>query len=258
MHKVALLHGFGGAPDAWRAVIDAWPEPRPRFHVPALPGHATTMPADASAGFSTAVARIAADLPADWESGGLIGYSLGARLSLGLAVHAPSKWRRVTLIGVNPGLPTDDAGRLIRAERHRTDNDWANLLATDGPTAFFSAWQRQPLFATQAVLPAEVRAAQQRWRSNLDGPQLAEAMRQMSLAEMPDYRSALAELPMPIQLIVGARDDKFLRIADAIHSRRPDARLDVVPNVGHNVVLEAPAALARVLADFHRPEVDRR
>ena len=86
-------------------------------------------------------------------------------------------------------------------------------------------------------------------RSSQDPRSLARAMRVLSLGRMPDYRSTLSELALPVRLIAGGLDEKFCRIADELASFMPRATAQVVPGVGHNVVLEAPDALARLLIE---------
>lgn len=247
--RLVFLHGFAGAPAAWDRTLAAWPSARapirPAPLRPALPGHDPSCPASAEATFREAVEALARGLPSG-ERLGLIGYSLGARLSLGLTVAYPERFSRITLIGVNPGL--DDAARPARRV---TDEAWATMLERQGLTRFLEAWLAQPLFASQASLPAEVRDEQAAWRRRLSASALAAAMRQLSLGAMPDYRAALEALPLPVQLVVGASDEKFRRIADGMQVSLPSARLDVIAGAGHNVPLEAPERLAARLADFH-------
>ena len=65
---------------------------------------------------------------------------------------------------------------------------------------------------------------------------------------MPAYGERLTELRMPVDLVVGALDSKFRRLAEAMARKLPDARVQVIPGAGHNLPLEAPAALAALLA----------
>jgi pimeloyl-ACP methyl ester carboxylesterase len=65
----------------------------------------------------------------------------------------------------------------------------------------------------------------------------------MGLAEMPDYRAAARELP--IALIAGADDPKYVAIARALASPAP---LAVIAGSGHDPTLEQPARLAEAIA----------
>ena len=64
----------------------------------------------------------------------------------------------------------------------------------------------------------------------------------------PAYRAALARSTVPIALVTGSLDDKFTAIAREMLRLRSGITHTVVEGVGHNAVLEAPDAVARVIA----------
>ena len=78
-------------------------------------------------------------------------------------------------------------------------------------------------------------------------PGLAAALRGLGTGAMPSLWDRLGELPMPVELVVGARDDKFRAIAGRMAERLRDARVHVVEGAGHAVHLERPDAVADVL-----------
>jgi pimeloyl-ACP methyl ester carboxylesterase len=57
----------------------------------------------------------------------------------------------------------------------------------------------------------------------------------------------LAELSMPVTLVVGERDQKFREIALEMAGLIGEAEIVVVPEVGHAVHLEAPARVADII-----------
>ncbi|MCB1058004.1 MAG: hypothetical protein KDD11_21090, partial [Acidobacteria bacterium] len=136
----------------------------------------------------------------------LAGYSLGGRLALGLLAAHPDRFSGATLIGTNPGLATEGDGTARRVG----DETWARQLEDQGLDAFLDAWESQPLFATQSP---EQRRCQRHLRARLDAPALAAALRALGLAEMPDYRSRLAALELPVTLVAGEADAKFAHLA---------------------------------------------
>lgn len=226
--RIALLHGFAGDPSAWDATRAAAPDWDARAI--ALPGHGA---GPVLASWDANVAAVAAAI------GGadvVVGYSLGARVALALvaAGHAP----RAILVSVNPGI--SDAAR---PERRASDAVWARTLRERGIAAFVDAWEAQPLFATQARIAVQ-RAARRASRLALDPEQLARSLEVMGLAEMPDYRDALAERSAQIALIAGADDPKYAAIARAL-----PAPATILPDSGHDPTLEQPAQLAAAIAD---------
>lgn len=65
---------------------------------------------------------------------------------------------------------------------------------------------------------------------------------------MPPLWERLASAPFTVHAVTGERDEKFTRIAEEM-VRRGGGRVvhHRVAGVGHNVVLEDPAAVARVV-----------
>ncbi len=238
-----LLHGFSGHPRSWDDVAAALAGHGEVFR-PALVGHApgTGTPND----FTSEVDRIAG-LIAAWgpERSHVCGYSLGARVALGLLVRHPTLFNRATLIGVHPGLPDDSSERN---ERAASDERWARL-AEVAPSDFVARWSAQPLFQTQEGVEPERRLAQQRVRDGHDVPALGAALRALSLARMPDWRPHLAQLGIPLHLIVGELDSKFLALGRQLKEQIGAARLTIVPGAGHNVLLERPAAIVDALME---------
>ena len=106
-------------------------------------------------------------------------------------------------------------------------------------------WGAQPLFAGMPRGIAELAEAD-RMRNTAAG--LAAALRGLGTGAMPPLWDRLGELELPVELVVGERDAKFRAIAEQMQAALPDARLHVVAGAGHAVQLEAPEAVAEVLA----------
>jgi 2-succinyl-6-hydroxy-2,4-cyclohexadiene-1-carboxylate synthase len=231
--SVVLLHGFAGTTATWDDVRAAWSAPAIAL---ALPGHGA---APVAASWDANLDVVAAQVPAGAIA---VGYSLGARVALGLL--ARDRVAAAVLIGVNPGLASDDE----RAARITSDAAWAARLRADGTAAFLATWQAQPLFATQARAPAERRARRQRERASLDAEALARSLETMGLGRMPDYRAALVARAPRAHLVVGADDHAYVERARSLVAAAPRLGLDVIGASGHDPTLEQPAALAAVLA----------
>jgi 2-succinyl-6-hydroxy-2,4-cyclohexadiene-1-carboxylate synthase len=173
----------------------------------------------------------------------LAGYSLGARLALGIAVRHPERVRRLTLIGVHPGLAT----QAERDERRRSDRRFIELLETCGIEAFVDAWSAQPLFSTQERLPDSVRSARLKERLAHDPKELARSLRVTGLGEMPDFRRYLAGIRLPVTLLTGELDQKFTALSEELSRLLPSARRTIAPDAGHDLLLERPDLVATEL-----------
>lgn len=238
-----FLHGFTGCPENAGAL---GPDTMIGGTLaPALSGHGSP-PSALEPSFAGEVQRLGRWLDERIsEPVQLVGYSLGARLGLGLLLDGPWRFSSALLIGVNPGLQSD-SDRQIRRD---ADARFIDLLLHQGVAAFVERWEALPMFSTQSELPREILDAQRRCRLSHSASGLAHALRTLGLAEMPDFWSTLGALDLPILLVVGERDEKFRRIAESMLNSMPRARLEIARGAGHNVLLECPSLVQRLVRE---------
>lgn len=239
---IVFLHGFMGSARSVEPLLPHLSGRAPvRVFAPHLPGHHPQAPVsptfEANVDWLVQRLRTACLGPVH-----LVGYSLGARTALGMALTAPTLVGRLTLIGVHPGLATPEA----RAERRQLDAERAARLRRDGVPAFVAHWESLSLFATQSAAQVQ---SQRGIRLAHDREGLAASLEQMGLGSMPDLGARSAELGMPVMLVVGALDVRFVAVAGELVARTPGLELHAVAGAGHNLVLEAPERLAPLLVD---------
>ncbi len=228
--RCALLHGFAGDPSAWDEVIESWVLREAPIAV-ALPGHGggPVLPTWEDNLNVVAGAIAGCDV--------VVGYSLGARVALGLI--ASGRTAHAVLIGVNPGIGDNE-----REPRRQFDAAWARLLREQGVAAFHDAWMQQPLFATQARVDAARLERRRARRLQLDPEQLARSLEVMGVASMPDYWTAIPAHRDRIALLAGADDPKYVAISAGL----PAASFESIPSCGHDPTLEQPHELAAAIA----------
>lgn len=234
--KVVLVHGFTQTAASWGPVTDALSA---SFDVEAvdLPGHGAR-----GADRPTSFEEVAADLGDRCGEAAYVGYSLGGRLVLRLALDRPEVVRAAVLIGASPGI--DDP--VQRALRTDADDELATRIEEVGTAAFLDAWLAQPLFAT---LPAEVAGLADRLDNEPEG--LAAALRVLGTGAQVPVWDRLAGLAPPTLLIAGALDEKFAVLAGSMSDATgPHVIPAVVDDAGHAVQLEKPATVAGLVADF--------
>jgi 2-succinyl-6-hydroxy-2,4-cyclohexadiene-1-carboxylate synthase len=173
----------------------------------------------------------------------LAGYSLGARLALAATLRRPGAARATLLIGGHVGL----ADAAERAARAALDAQRATALRAGDLAAFVADWEALPLFETQRRLPAALQAQQRATRLAHDPQALAWAFEVAGLAQMPDLRGAVAATRQPLCFLTGALDARFGALAESL-VQAPWVTHRIVPGAGHNLLLEAPAAVAACLA----------
>jgi 2-succinyl-6-hydroxy-2,4-cyclohexadiene-1-carboxylate synthase len=228
--RCALIHGFAGHPANWDEVIDAWALPDAPLAI-ALPGHGGGPVLPTWDENLDAIQRMVAGCEV------VVGYSLGARVALGLVASGRSA--HAVLIGVNPGIADHE-----RAQRREFDAAWTRLLRTEGVAAFYEAWKAQPLFASQQRIPADKRAERRLRALGQDPEQLARSLEVMGLAGMPDFWSSISAHRDRIALLAGADDTKYASIAAGL----PAASFETIPASGHDPTLEQPRELAAAIA----------
>jgi 2-succinyl-6-hydroxy-2,4-cyclohexadiene-1-carboxylate synthase len=246
MKRAVLIHGFTGSPasfDELGARLSAR-RPRLRSFRPTLVGHGGAPRGAMPERFEQEVDRLAGEIERAGFSGShLCGYSLGARVALGLLARHEYLFSGATLIGVHPGLSSPGE----RAARVGSDERWCQLLLDRGLRAFLAAWQAQPIFQSQRSLTRERALGQERIRAAHDARGLMRSLRVLGLGQMPDYRGVSLSARVALRLVVGARDGKFVAIARELTRAAPRVALDLVGGVGHNVLLEAPEHVESVL-----------
>jgi 2-succinyl-6-hydroxy-2,4-cyclohexadiene-1-carboxylate synthase len=252
---LVFLHGFTGSAASWEPIVarlSALAEGH-RAVCEAIYGHHPELLGRAEEGFEGEVDRLARQLVRLGRGPvHVVGYSLGARLALGMAVRHPEKIARATLIGCNPGLGAAPA----RRERIAADARWVELLRTQGTKRFAEAWEAQPLLTPCSRLPEAELSRVRAIRRQHDPEGLARSLETLGVGQMPDLRPALPRLALPVDLVAGAEDEKFVAFASEMARALPWARRRVVPRAGHDVGLEQPDALvAIILSD---PEGDQR
>jgi 2-succinyl-6-hydroxy-2,4-cyclohexadiene-1-carboxylate synthase len=176
----------------------------------------------------------------------LLGYSMGGRIALHLALAAPDRIRALVLESASPGMP-DPADR---AARRKADEDLALVLEHEGLETFVDRWERQSLFASQARLPATIRneLRGQRLRNNPIG--LAQSLRGAGAGVQEPLWEQLSAVYQPTLVITGADDAKYRKVGREMAEALPAASLVVIPDAGHAVHLEQPAAFERHVLHF--------
>lgn len=244
---VLALHGFAGGPESFEDVRVG--SGAVRWLCPRLTGHGPEPDASTS-DFVAEVDRIAA-----WvkdrvqEPVRVLGYSMGARVGLGLCTRHPMLVKEACLIGMHPGLRELQA----RRERQLWEGRWVHMLETQGLLPFLEEWQALPLFATQKAVDPTRLDRQTRTRRSHRAEGLARAFRVLGTGTMPDLWPALRQIQLPVQLVVGELDTKFREVAERTRELLPQGRLEVVSGAGHNVLLERPDVIRRLLTSWRAP-----
>lgn len=238
-NRLVLLHGFTQNRHCWGPVPELLARGSTQRREVALadaPGHGEAASlawslADAAAPYADALAGGRA---AQW-----LGYSMGGRLALHIALARPETVRALVLVGASPGITDATA----RAERRAADEALANRLERIGTAAFVDEWLAQPLFAG-----LDATSSRREARLVNDPAGLASSLRLAGTGAQDPLWEALASITAPVLLVVGEHDAKFTGLAEAMQLRfGGSCDLAVLPGTGHACHLEAPEAFCEVV-----------
>ncbi len=231
-----LLHGWMGSCDDWNNVIELL---KSRFYCIAidLPGHGKTEVSGDDLGYqfidtAKGIIQLLTDLAID--RGTICGYSFGGRLALYLALEYPHRFDRVVLESTSPGLATI----IERQARVVSDDRIIQKLATDNFADFVTNWYRQSIFL-EIDKHRDFLALLNRRFTNQPA-RLAKSLRYAGLGQQPYLGDRLTACTLPILLIVGAQDLKFVSIAQILDRDCQCTSLAIIPNCSHNVHFQAP------------------
>lgn len=228
--RVVLVHGFTQTVASWAPVAADLADDHEVVRVD-TPGHG---------GSGDVRADLADGAQLLGEAGGqatYVGYSMGGRVALRLALDRPDLVERLVLLGATAGID-DDAER---AARRASDEGLARSIETDGVDAFLDRWLAQPLFADLSPAADDLAA---RHANTAAG--LASSLRLAGTATMdPPWWPELHQIETPTLVLAGEHDAKFTalahRLVDAIGV---NATIEPVPASTHAAHLQRPVEVA--------------
>ncbi len=246
---ILLLHGFTGAASTWCELLPSLGARRRAVAI-SLPGHGgSDAPEDPS---RYAASRVAEDVLEVLDALGirrvaLLGYSMGARVALHTALAAPDRVGALILESGSPGIAND----AERAERRAADEALAADIERHGVAAFVDRWERLPLWESQRRLSRTAREGLRAQRLAGSARGLANSLRGLGAGATAPLHGRLRELgDVPVLLVCGELDAKYMRLAREMKELLPRSTLRVVGGAGHAVHLERPRELLGAVEEF--------
>ena len=177
----------------------------------------------------------------------LVGYSMGGRLALYLAIHFPQYFYKVVLESASAGLRTasEKSDRLAKDQKLATELEH---LKHHDFRLFLENWYQQPIFASLRSHPNFPQMLEK--RLNNSPAQLAKSLRNLSIGMQPSLWEKLSENEVPLLLLVGELDLKFVQINQQMQQLCKLSQLEIVPNCGHNIHFENPNLFVEKIQAF--------
>ena len=239
---LVALHGFTETDQVWSEFFTNHLPVR----CPVLPGHGAK-PCPPGTTLASTAAGIVKHLDVHGTDD-LLGYSLGGRVALQLALDHPGRVRRLVLISSGPGIA--DAGE--RAKRLLRDERLAQILEEDGISPFTAWWESSPALRPARPLSREVDESLRSLRLNQDPLCLAGVLRHLSHGTMEDLSPRLAKLTIPVLLVAGDSDRAYCQRMRDMAATIPNSRLQLIADAGHAVHREKPEAVRNAVITFLR------
>ncbi|MBA3345445.1 MAG: alpha/beta fold hydrolase [Gemmatimonadales bacterium] len=229
---LVFLHYFGGSSRAWSGVIDRL-QAEYRCIAPDLRGFGRS---DApGTGYAIGdYADDAADLIRGFDLAryALVGHSMGGKVALALAARLPRGLEALVLLAPSPPTPEP----IGEAERRR-------LIASHGDRAAARDSARKitalPLDDVMLDLVADdaVRSSRQAWLAWLE------------IGSREDISPMMSGVAVPVLVVAGASDPHLPAelLEREVVQPVANARMVRVPDAGHLLPIEAPAAVARLI-----------
>ncbi|MCZ2260707.1 2-succinyl-6-hydroxy-2,4-cyclohexadiene-1-carboxylate synthase [Sporosarcina sp. G11-34] len=244
---IVFLHGFTGSTATWLGLVDML-EGEYKTVTVDLTGHGkTTVPNEPS---RYSMAEQITDLEALFDklqltSFTLVGYSMGGRIALAYTYRYPTRVTSLILESSSPGIK-DESERL---ERQIADNKLSDRIRREGIPLFVEFWENIALFNSQKRLSAEVQSAvrEERLSQNVTG--LANSLIGIGTGTQPSYWDKLQTINIPILLITGEIDTKFVNIAQEMMKYLPLAKHRTIKDTGHAIHVEKPTLFATMVKE---------
>jgi len=242
---ILFLHGFMGSGADWDEVASDLSD---EFFcvIPDLAGHGGSIGSEVGYTFpDTSAALIAILDELSVTESNIVGYSMGGRIALYVAMENPTRVRSLVLESSSPGLKTERE----RRERTRIDAERAGRLEQIGLARFVDEWYGMPMFSgmnRRASVYDELLAR----RKQNDVRGLVLSLRDAGTGVQPSLWNRLTELRLPVMLVTGSLDTKFEGIASEMAGNIRFCRQVSISNCGHNVHFERPRDFCGQLRQF--------
>lgn len=176
----------------------------------------------------------------------LLGYSMGGRAALNYALNFPYDLEGLILESATAGIMNSS----LRFERRRTDKNLADFILSNPIESFVDDWMNREIFQTQKNLSESVLNEIRNRKISCNKMGLANSLLGFGAGMMEPVFDKLSEIRIPVQLICGEYDKKFVDINQHMQKLLPDSKLTMLKNSGHNVHLEETKQYADVVYSF--------
>jgi pimeloyl-ACP methyl ester carboxylesterase len=227
-----LTHGYAASSHMWARQVAPFSQ---HFKLITwdMRGHGRTSSPDDPSAYSeeATVADMAALLDVVGAEQAIIGgLSLGGYMSLAFHLVHPKRARALLIIDTGPGFRNDEAREGWNVRARMTGDKWES----DGLARLAKG------------------GLEQRKAPHTSASGLALAARGMLAQRDARVINSLPGINVPSLVVVGAKDEPFLRASDYMAGKIPGAKKAVIPDAGHAANIDQPDLFNEAVLSFLR------
>lgn len=244
---IVFLHGFTGSTATWTSVMDSL-EGEYKSVAVDLTGHGKTAvpiePNRYSMEEQTADFEVIVD-KLKLTNFTLVGYSMGGRVALAYTIRYPKRVSSLILESASPGIKDE----FERLERKDADEKLSSKIMRDGIQEFVKFWEDIALFNSQKKLSTEIQSAVREERLSQSTTGLANSLIGIGTGSQPSYWGELNTINLPVLLITGEIDKKFVKIAQEMLKYLPLSQHQTIKDTGHAIHVEKSTLFATMVRE---------
>lgn len=242
--NMLLMHGFMGSSDAFQPLVEQIKPICNPITIDLL-GHGKTSAVSDPKRFDAAsqvqdLMSILSRL--QFSNLFLYGYSMGGRLAQNLAANSRSTFKGLILESTHCGIHSDES----RKKRRTVDEQRAKNILDDFKS-FTKYWASVPLFESPE------RAGKVDYLSIIQSQSpdsMAASLRGFGAGKAPYLCNDITQIDLPIGLIAGESDEKYVDKMREMHHLFADSTLSVIAGAGHRVHSDQPKQIVTFLTNF--------
>jgi len=238
--ELVLLHGFWGQPEDWSAVQKEITKLNPQitFWAPSLKNEMGLGP---ELGFKAWSEKLNGLLQARSKNQRrvLVGYSMGGRLALHAVLSYPQNWEALILISAHHG----ELGPNEIQDRRNWEEEWSKNFLSKPFSELSILWNSQAVFSGHSHNKS----------SSTSGAELSQALINWSVSQHIFKLQDLRNFKKPLLWQVGAKDKKYVDLAQGLGDFGPQFKKEFIEGCGHRVIFEQPKLCAKSICEFLDP-----
>jgi 2-succinyl-6-hydroxy-2,4-cyclohexadiene-1-carboxylate synthase len=176
----------------------------------------------------------------------VLGYSLGGRIAMHLASGFQKKINKLILCSASYGLDNLEE----KKKRINSDQKLINLLEKKGIKDFVNHWESIPLWDFEKKLPLEKRIKHKIIRLENNPLGLSMNLKHQGQGNQNNLLPELQKINNKTLILYGENDEKYENLSKKISNSIRKSKTMMVPESGHNIILENPIFVCREVKDF--------